>query len=212
MHLRRDVYERNVIQVFENQVVFTEGETGKAMYVIIDGEVEIIKKTSSLSSKTLTTLKRGDVFGEMALIDSLPRSASAIVKKAGRLLVMDQNLFFTLAKNNADFAFKMIKVLSDRIRRSNEQISKLASENRDVRTLKGLAEFAGEYGRSSIHGLRVEKAAFTEWAERHLGLPASEIQASLNALIAKRTVVPGALPAELILPRRVSDDPANKAQ
>jgi len=170
------------------------------MYVIIDGEVEIVKRTSSDTSKTLITLKKGDIFGEMALIESLPRSATAIAKKPGKLLVMDEPLFYSMARNNADFAFKMIKALSERIRKSNDTISRLATENRDVRTMKGLAEYGAEQGKPSVHGVRIDRASFCVWAEQHLGLRAADAQASLEALVQKKTVLPGAAAGEIVIP------------
>lgn len=202
MTIRKEVYEKHVVSVAEGRVIFNEGEAGSQMYVIIDGEVEIVKKTSTDTSKTLITLKKGDIFGEMALIDSLPRSATAIAKKPGKLLVMDEPLFYSMARSNADFAFKMIRALSERIRKSNETISKLASENREVRTLKGLAEYGAEMGKPSVHGIRIERAAFGAWAEHHLGLRAAEAQASLDALVEKRTIAAGAAAGEVLLPRR----------
>lgn len=206
MTIRREIYEKHVVSVAEGRVIFNEGDEGGQMYVIIDGEVEIVKRTSLETSKTLTTLKKGDIFGEMALIDAMPRSATAIAKKNGKLLVMDESLFYSLAKNNADFSFKMIKVLSERIRKSNETISRLASENRDVRTLKGLAEYGAEQGKPSVHGLRIERTAFARWAEHHLGLRSTEVQAAVDALIAKKAVQSGAAAGEVVLPRRISAD------
>ena len=202
MTIRREVYEKHVVSVHEGRIIFKEGDAGHEMYVIIDGEVEIVKRTSSETSKTLITLKKGDIFGEMALIDSLPRSATAIAKKPGKLLVMDEPLFYAMARNNADFAFKMIKALSERIRASNETISRLASENRDVRTLKGLAEYGAELGKPSVHGLRIDRAAFGAWSEHHLGMRSTEAQASLEALVQKKTIAPGAAAGEILLPRR----------
>jgi CRP-like cAMP-binding protein len=202
MTIRREVYEKHVVSVAEGRIIFSEGEEGAQMFVIIDGEVEIVKKTSKETSKTLITLKKGDIFGEMALIDDLPRSATAIAKKPGKLLVMDETLFYSMARNNADFAFKMIKVLSERIRKSNETISKLASDNRDVRTLKGLTEYGAEQGKPSVHGLRIERAAFAAWAEHHLGLLSSEAQTALDALIKKQAILAGAVAGEVVLPKR----------
>jgi len=201
MTIRKDVYEKHVLKVGEGRIIFNEGDAGKELYVIIDGEVEIIKRTSLETSKTLITLKKGDIFGEMALIDALPRSATAIAKKAGTLLVMDEALFYNLARTNVDFSFKMIKLLSERLRRSNSTISRLASENRDVRTLKGLAEFAQEHGKPSIHGVRVIMKDFATWAEHHLGLRAKEVLEALGEMVSKKALHAGATEGEILLPR-----------
>lgn len=206
MTIRKEIYEKHVVGVSEGRVIFNEGDAGSQMYVIIEGEVEIVKRTSLETSKTLTTLKKGDLFGEMALIDAMPRSATAIAKKNGKLLVMDEALFYSLARNNADFAFKMIKVLSERIRKSNETISKLASDNREVRTLKGLAEYGAENGKMSLNGLRVQRANFARWAEHHLGLRTTEVQGALDALIAKKSLQTGAAEGEVVLPKRIRSE------
>lgn len=203
MTIRKEIYEKHVVGVSEGRVIFNEGDIGSQMYVIIDGEIEIVKRISLETSKTLTTLKKGDIFGEMALIDALPRSATAIAKKNGKLLVMDETLFYSLARNNADFAFKMIKVLSERIRKSNETISKLASDNREVRTLKGLAEYGSENGKMSLNGLRVQRVHFAHWAEHHLGLRTSEVQSAIDALIAKKSLQAGAAAGEVVIPKRI---------
>lgn len=185
------------------RILFSEGDEGREMYVIIDGEVEISKRTSLETSKTLTTLKKGDLFGEMALIDSLPRSATAIARTPGKLLVMDEKLFYSLARSNADFAFKVIKLFSERIRHSNETISRLASENREARTLEGLAEYASTKGKSSVAGTRVERKGFAIWGEHHLGLRAQEIQGAIDSLVARKAIAAGAVEGEVVLSRRL---------
>lgn len=143
MTIRKDIYEKHVIDVAAGRIIFSEGEEGTSMYVVIEGEVEISKRTSMDTSKTLITLSKGDIFGEMALIDQKARSATAIAAKACRLLVMDEGLFVTMIEKNPDFAKKMIKILTERIRKSNAIIQQLAGMNRESIILSGLAEIRG---------------------------------------------------------------------
>ena len=73
------------------------------MYVILEGEIEILKSTSGSSNKTLVNLKKGDFFGEMALIEDKARSASAVCKKDASLLVMNNQILDSVIETNPDF-------------------------------------------------------------------------------------------------------------
>jgi CRP/FNR family transcriptional regulator, cyclic AMP receptor protein len=200
MTIKKDVYERHVQNVPAGRIIFSEGEEGKELYVVIDGEVEISKRTSMETSKTLITLKAGDIFGEMAIIDAKPRSATAIASKSARLLVMDEGLFFNMIEKNPDFARKMIRILSERIRRANLTIQQLSSMNRESMILTGIAEYGATFGVQSFKGKRVPKDKFVLWAESHIGLPAREIYEEMEKMIARHLLTPGANPGEILLP------------
>jgi CRP-like cAMP-binding protein len=127
------------------------------------------------TARTLITFKPGDVFGEMALIENKPRSATAVATKASRMLVMNEPLFLAMIERNPDFARKMIQVLSERLRKANLLIQNLTVTNRENQILAGLRQFAAEKGTATFKGHRVKIAEFLEWAAAHLGLEAKEI-------------------------------------
>lgn len=199
MTIRKEVYEKHVKLVKSGSIVFSEGDSACEMYIIIEGEIEISKRTSIESSKTLITLKRGDIFGEMAIIDQKPRSATAIATQSSRLLSMDEGLFFSMIEKNPDFAVKIVKVLSERIRRSNSLIQSLSTTNRESIVLAGIRDFAAIKGKPSIKGLRIGREGFLQWAANHLGLPEREISEGLSQLLAHGSLKLGAAPGELLL-------------
>ncbi|MBI3179219.1 MAG: cyclic nucleotide-binding domain-containing protein [Deltaproteobacteria bacterium] len=112
------------------QEVIQEGEQGDELYVILSGEVTIIK-----DAQTIATLKAGAHVGEMGLIDNAPRSATVRAKTDVNLLVMRREEFFSLIRGEPLIAAKLLwsflQVLSGRLRDTNEQLrgarSKLAS-------------------------------------------------------------------------------------
>jgi CRP/FNR family cyclic AMP-dependent transcriptional regulator len=175
MKIEKNLYQRYVKAFEPGQVIFKEGEPGSEMFIIIQGEVEIRKRTSMETAKTLSTFKPGDVFGEMAIIEKKPRSATAIATKACRMLVMNEPLFMAMIERNPDFAKKMILVLSERVRKSNLIIQNLTSTNRENQILAGLRQYASEKGTATFKGHRVKVADFLEWAKTHLGLDEKEI-------------------------------------
>lgn len=182
------------------KLIFTEGEIGEEMYIIIEGEVEISKRTSVETSKTLIVLKKGDIFGEMSLIEKKPRSATAIATAPTRLLSMDESLFFPMIEKNPDFAVKIVRILSERIRRSNSLIQALASTNREALIYSGLKDYAQANGIDSFKGQRIVRDKFILWSTHHIGLSEREVSDGISQLLAKGVVLLAATPGELVLP------------
>ena len=108
----------------KGDIIFREGEMGQEMFILQFGEVLISRKVGS-KDKPLTTLKQGDFFGEMALLNNQPRSASALALKSCRCLVFDAQTFENMIQNYAKVAFRMIKKLSERLRQTNALIENL---------------------------------------------------------------------------------------
>ncbi len=110
------------------EVVFAEGDLGDSMYFILKGQVRVEKQaaTPGVANKTLTVLEDGDYFGEMALMDQKPRSASAVVCGTARLLRLSRTAFDQLQKSGSAAAtsvlFGMIRTSSERIRRLSSQL------------------------------------------------------------------------------------------
>jgi CRP-like cAMP-binding protein len=199
MKIEKDVFRKFVKAYEPGQVIFKEGEHGDQMFIIIQGEVEIRKRTSMETARTLSTFKPGDVFGEMALIENKPRSATAVATKASRMLVMNEPLFLAMIERNPDFAKKMIQVLSERLRKANLLIQNLTVTNRENQILTGLRQFAAEKGTATFKGHRVKVADFLEWAAAHLGLEAKEITAVVQEFQRRGVVGRSALGREEVI-------------
>jgi CRP/FNR family cyclic AMP-dependent transcriptional regulator len=199
MKIEKDVFRRFVKAYEPGQVIFKEGEPGDRMFIIIQGEVEIRKRTSMDTARTLSTFKPGDVFGEMALIENKPRSAMAVATKASRMLVMNEPLFLAMIERNPDFARKMIQVLSERLRKANLLIQNLTVTNRENQILAGLRQFAADKGTATFKGHRVKVAEFLEWAAAHLGLEAKEIAAMVQEFQRRSVVGRSALGREEVI-------------
>ena len=103
-------------------IIFNEGESGKAVYVVLEGSVKIIKKSNS-ESKTLVVLGPGSHFGELALIGHASRFASAVAEEDSLLLIMYKSYFDDLIRSNsatsARILLNLVEILSEYIHREN---------------------------------------------------------------------------------------------
>lgn len=101
------------------QDIFRQGHPGDVMYVVHDGCVDIRKESENGSVK-LTTLGKGDLFGEIALVDQRPRSASAIAGPQGaKVLAIDSAHFVYLVSQQPAFALIVLEVMASRLRSNN---------------------------------------------------------------------------------------------
>jgi len=101
------------------RVLFNEGEIGDCMYIIYKGEVRIHK-----GKVTLAILDEKQVFGELSLLDSETRSASATAHTDCFLFKIDQEPFYELLETRSEVAKGFIKILCQRLRAQNEKAAK----------------------------------------------------------------------------------------
>lgn len=110
--------------------VFAEGDVGDEMYIVAQGEIEIVIKPDSTEPLHLATVAPGSYFGEMAILDNEPRSATARVSKDTRLLVLKGEQLKELVYVMPDIAFTIFKVLSQRLRKSDRRLDSLRREGK----------------------------------------------------------------------------------
>ncbi len=106
--------ETGALQLALGDSLFREGEKGEKMYVLLEGEMEIL-----LGDFMLETVRQGAPIGEMALIDDSPRTASVVAKTPCRLAEIDRRRFHFLVQQTPHFATHVMKTLADRLRHMN---------------------------------------------------------------------------------------------
>jgi len=104
------------------EIIFTSGSVALEMYVVKKGEVDII-----YNNQVIESLNPGEIFGEMALIDDKPRSATAVAKTECQVVPIDKEKFSFLIQQSSvgsDFAIQVMKVMAERIRKLNYLMNK----------------------------------------------------------------------------------------
>jgi CRP/FNR family transcriptional regulator, cyclic AMP receptor protein len=119
--------EKCINEYAVGDVIFEEGSTGRELYVVLDGTVEIAKMNGA-SKTTIVTLGKGEFFGEMAVIDGSSRSATAIAAAAGtKVMRINHARFVYLVSQQPAFALMIMDALSKRLRASNAAQFKAAN-------------------------------------------------------------------------------------
>ena len=127
-----------------NSMIFEEGVSGDYMYVIQQGEVKISKLSDDGREKILEILGPGAFFGEMALLDRGPRSASVKSTQACVLLALSRHDFLALLRESPEISLELMRELSLRVRETDEQIRGLLFERVEGRTRRLLRKLALE--------------------------------------------------------------------
>jgi CRP-like cAMP-binding protein len=103
----------------ESQVIFEEGSIGAEMYIVHSGRVKVLRREADLEV-VLATLGPGEFFGEMALVDDSPRSATAVAAENDTaLLALDKERFLFLVSHQPTFALTIMHILCQRLRPKN---------------------------------------------------------------------------------------------
>jgi CRP-like cAMP-binding protein len=109
--------DKEAMSFAAGQTVFKAGDEGETMYIVTEGEVEILK-----GSAILETAGPGSIFGELALIDDEPRSATVVAKTDCRLVAVNRRQFEYMVQETPFFALTVMKVIADRLRATNARI------------------------------------------------------------------------------------------
>ncbi len=103
--------EQDLMRLDAGQFVFQEGEVGDAMYVVLDGEIDIFHR-----GVVIETIGAGGIFGEMALVDDETRSATAVAKTDAQIARVTEQRFQFLVQYSPNFAVDVMRVMAKRLR------------------------------------------------------------------------------------------------
>ena len=100
-------------------MLFREGETRDYMYAVLEGRIDLI-----VNGEHVETVEAGGIFGEMALIDKNRRTGTAVARTDAKVVAIDEKRFLFLVQQTPNFALHLMRVLSDRLRRMDERLSR----------------------------------------------------------------------------------------
>jgi len=122
--------------------------------VIQGGKIKISKQVRG-EEQILAMLGAGEFFGEMAILNNKPRSATATVVEESKILVIDPKTFELMLKNNIEIAIRMIKKLAQRLQEADDQIESLLYKDANSRVVHILTRTADSSGKQVQGGIKV---------------------------------------------------------
>jgi CRP/FNR family cyclic AMP-dependent transcriptional regulator len=128
------------------QLIFGEGDPGDSLFVVVEGLVKVYVTSDEGEEMVLITLRAGDTFGELALIDGQPRSASAQALEETTTLMVTREVVLELMRAHPTLAESLLASLGALVRRLTEQAADLVFLDLHGRVAKLLVHFAAEQG------------------------------------------------------------------
>jgi CRP-like cAMP-binding protein len=120
--------EEGILRAYKDcDMIFREGDAGDGMYIVKSGRVQISKKLHGVMVK-IATLEDGEFFGEMALFNDKPRSATAMALGATVVTYLDRETFEKLIEKDPSFALKILHKVMERLRRVDEEVTRLIAQ------------------------------------------------------------------------------------
>jgi CRP-like cAMP-binding protein len=113
------------------EVIFRQGDLGTEMFIIQEGEVQIVKHIGE-EAHILSRLEKGDFFGEMSVLESMPRTADAVAATEVRVLVINGARFDEMLRKNPEVAVRIIRKYSKRLREANTLLERLVGKQVDA--------------------------------------------------------------------------------
>ncbi len=136
--------ERSVERFYrKGQIVFHQGDPGESLFIVASGVVKVFVSSEEGDEMVLVTLQPPDVFGEVAIVDAGPRSASAEALEASKVLVVSRPTLLEMMKTHTDVNEAVLRSLGNSLRRLTEQAADLVFldlHGRIAKLVVGLAE------------------------------------------------------------------------
>lgn len=180
-----DAFERFAVTYQPDEIIFCEYEPGDAFYLIQEGRVQISKIMGDIE-KTVDVLQPGEIFGEMAILEEAPRSATAIAQDRVKCLEFNRENFEILMRGNPAIALKLLKLFTKRIYDQRRRFMILTLDDTQARVADVflmLNELKGEPDDDSDERVfRTTQEDVAHWA----GLSTDETRHVLNHFVSQR--------------------------
>jgi CRP/FNR family cyclic AMP-dependent transcriptional regulator len=147
--------ELEIAEVRKGDVVFTEGEPGDSLYIILSGKVKLGRRAADGRQNLIAIMGPADMMGELSLFDPGPRTATATAVTDLRLARLRKQALRPWLTNRPEIAEQLLRVLARRLRRTNDALADLIFTDVPGRVAKNLLQMAARFGTRDGGVLRV---------------------------------------------------------
>lgn len=136
--------------------IFFQDDPADSLYVVLSGSAKVFRTSEDGRDRILMILRRGDAFGELAMIEGLPRSATVQTLEDTEMLAVSRKDFESFARAHPDFLWKLLKAMAERLRKINEDVLDLSFKDVPYRVLRLLSQLVARHGESGPDGWRIK--------------------------------------------------------
>lgn len=142
-------------EVGKHAIVFAQGDEVDALYGVMSGQIRVSASSTDGREVFLNIMEPGDVFGEISVIDGLPRSASATAMTRSVLIVIPRDPFLRWVKRDGQLAFHLLRLFCERLRLTSEYAEESAFRPKPARLAKRLLTLSSLHGRPCDGGMEL---------------------------------------------------------
>ncbi len=140
------VNQMSPIRLDRGELVFTESEPGDRLYVVREGKVKLVRRSSDGRENLLTVVGPGEMLGELSLFDPGPRTSSAIAVTDAVVLELDHDQLTEWLNQHPSVALHLLQALARRLRRTTEAHADLVFSDVPGRVARALLDLSGRFG------------------------------------------------------------------
>lgn len=177
-------------QYRRGEKIVAQGEPGDSFFVIVRGRVAVSVLSPESRDVVLTSLTDGDFFGEMALLDDAPRSATVVATERSEIAVLTREAFFDLLRGNFGLTRSLLAAFTRRLRRANATIEGLASLDVKGRLARYFRDLANARGRRAGGGWTVVVRPSQREIADTIGSSRETISRTMSQLARENLIVP----------------------
>lgn len=119
-------FQNFTVSFQQGDPVFDEGDKGRSMFIVQSGRVTLFQSVNG-ERQPLGTMEKGDFFGEMSILEGMPRTVSAVAEQDAEVIEINHSVFDKMIRGNIEIAVRMLRKLSIRLREAEGQIADLKS-------------------------------------------------------------------------------------
>lgn len=163
-----------------HHVVMSQGEYGEDMYIIVSGRVSVRMHLADDEEITMGELTQGEAFGEIALFDQKPRTATVMTLEPSRFLVIGRQAFNQYLMTHPQVAIQLLTVMSKRLRATSDSLRDSICSDISTRLGETLRNIAKAYGKNTSEGLQIDIAFGDQELGEIAGIPGDVVTAQLR--------------------------------
>jgi len=169
----------------KDTIILMEDDESGALFVIVSGKVKVTRTSNDGREVILNILSESDIFGEMALLDGLTRSATVTAIEDSELFIIQRNQFLEFLKEHPEISIALMQELSKRLRTADMQIKSLSLKDAEGKVATVIVQLANDQGRIRQGAVEIEKLPLQQDLANMAGTSRETISRTLHSFAKK---------------------------